>query len=236
MDRQDTARGLEAANRPRERLQMYGADSLSDSELIAIVLGTGHRDQPVQVLASRLLEHAGSLHGIANSHLQGLPGLGPGKASRLLAALELGARAVARPLNAQRPIRSSRDVHAALGPSLRGRDHERFLAVALDAKNRPIRQVVVAVGGVSSCGLTPAEAFRPILREAAAGALFVHNHPSGEPSPSDDDVSMTRRLCATGELLGVRVLDHVIIAGARYFSFLDAGLLHAGSDRDGYPA
>jgi len=216
---------------PRERLQMYGAPSLSDSELVAVVLGTGHRDQPVQVLAARLLQCAGSVRGLADPRRWELSGLGPTKEGRLRAALELGVRAAAHPLSAQRPIRSSRDVDSALGPALRGAETECFLAVALDAKNRPIRQVTVALGGVSSCALTPADAFRPIVREAAAGALFVHNHPSGEPAPSDEDVAMTRRLQATGELLGVRVLDHVIIGGMRYFSFLDAGLLHAGSDR-----
>lgn len=150
---------------------MYGATSLSDSDLVAIVLGTGHRDQPVQVLASRLLERAGSIRGLADPRAYDLAGLGPTKLSRLRAAIELGVRAAAHPLSAERPIRSSRDVDAAFGASLRTADSERFIAVALDAKNRPIRQAVVAIGGVSSCALTPAEAFRPILREAAAGVL-----------------------------------------------------------------
>lgn len=210
---------------PRERLQLYGADSLSDSDLVALVLGTGGPGEPVSVLAARLLAESGGLRALSAPGFERMRGLGPGKACRLRAALELGIRAAAEPLQAGRPIRNSRDVHAAVGLRLQGRAAEHFLAIAVDAKNRPLRQILVALGGLTSCSFTPADAFRPVLREAAAGVVFVHNHPSGEPSPSDDDVAMTRRLCATGRLVGLPVLDHIIVAGERYFSFLDAGLL-----------
>lgn len=209
---------------------MYGADALSDSELVAILLGTGRRGEPVAVLAARLLADAGGLAGLRTRDLRAVGGLGPTKESRLRAALELGQRAACEPLQAGRPIRNSRDVQAALGARLRHLQAEHFLALVLDARNRPLRHLSIAHGGLTGCALTPADAFRPILREAAAAVVFVHNHPSGEPAPSDDDVAMTRRLCATGRLVGVPVLDHIILAGDRYFSFMDAGLLQADAE------
>jgi DNA repair protein RadC len=213
---------------PRERLAMYGAPSLSDVELIAVLLGTGSRHQPVALVAAELLSCVGGLRALSKLGVDAIaahPGIGPGKACRLQAALELGTRLAEEPLSRERSIRCSRDVDAALGPRLRGADREHFVAVALDAKHRPLRILDVAVGGLTACAVTPADAFRPLLREAAAGVIFAHNHPSGEPSPSDEDVAITRRLRRAGRLLGVPVLDHVIVARDGYFSFLDAGLL-----------
>lgn len=220
---------------PRERLQLYGADTLSDGDLVSLVLGTGARGEPVEVMAARLLDEAGGLRALSLLDLRRRSGIGPTKAGRLRAALELGLRAASEPLSAARPIHNSRDVHAAVAPRLRPAQSEHFLAIALDAKNRPLRQILIALGGLTSCALTPADAFRPVLREPAAGVIFVHNHPSGEPSPSDDDIAMTRRLCATGRLVGLKVLDHIIVGGDSYFSFLDAGLLDIGAGDDPLP-
>jgi DNA repair protein RadC len=143
------------------------------------------------------------------------------------AALELGARVHSQRLHPREPVRSSADVVAALGARLRAETREQFLALCLDAKNRPVAELVVAVGGLSACSLVPAEVFRMVLREPAAGVIFVHNHPSGEPAPSPEDVAVTQRLVQTGALLGLRVLDHVILGDPSHFSFLDAGLLVA---------
>src|SRR5690606_18345940 len=118
-----------------------------------------------------------------------------------------------------------RDVDAAMRPRLANADVEHFIAIALDAKNRPVAEISIARGGLAACPVSPADVFRALLREAAAGVVFVHNHPSGEPSPSAEDVALTDRLRRAGELLGVTVLDHVIIGREGYFSFLDAGLL-----------
>lgn len=212
----------------RERMRAVGTEGLSDAELVAVLLGTGARSEPVSVLASRLLHDLGgiaALSRVGTGALEQVPGVGPTKASRLVAAVELGRRVVARPLPRGTRIGSSREVDAAVRPRLADADVEHFIAIALDAKNRPIGELEIARGGLSACPVSPADVFRALLREAAAGVVFVHNHPSGEPSPSADDVALTERLRRAGELLGVKVLDHVIIGREGYFSFLDAGLL-----------
>lgn len=213
---------------PRERLIEQGAEALSAEDLIAILLGTGSAAEPVSVLAARLLHELGGLEGLERKgprELVGVRGLGPSKACRLAAALELGRRVSARPMTRGGQLLSSADVDAALRPRLASSRVEEFLAIPLDAKNRPTGELRVAMGGRSSCPVDPAEVFRRLLREAASGVIFVHNHPSGEPSPSPEDVALTARLVEAGELLGIRVLDHIIVASEGYFSFLDAGLM-----------
>jgi DNA repair protein RadC len=213
---------------PRERMRAVGTEGLSDTELLALLLGTGARDEPVTALAGRILRELGgvsALSRIGAGALEHMSGVGPTKASRIVAAIELGRRVVARPLTRNARIGSSRDVDAALRARLADSDVEHFIAIALDAKNRPTFEVEVARGGLSQCPVSPADVFRALLREAAAGVVFVHNHPSGEPSPSAEDVALTDRLRRAGELLGVNVVDHVIIGREGYFSFLDAGLL-----------
>lgn len=213
---------------PRERMRAVGTERLSDAELLAILLGTGSAREPVSVLASRVLHELGGIAGlrrIGAGALEALSGVGPSKAARIVAAIELGRRVASRPLSRGARIGSSRDVDAALRPRLADADAERFVAIALDAKNRPIGEVEVARGGLTACPVSPGDVFRALIKEAAAGVVFVHNHPSGEPSPSAEDVELTERLRAAGELLGVKVLDHVIIGREGYFSFLDAGLL-----------
>ena len=217
-----------AVDGPRERLSLRGEQQLSDVDLLALLLGTGTAGEPVSVLAARVLAHVGGLKGLRRASLSQLAacaGVGPTKAGRVRAALELGARVHAQPLRPREPIRSSADVVAALGARLRSEPREQFLALCLDAKNRPLAELVIAVGGLSACALVPAEVFRLVLREPAAGVIFVHNHPSGEPAPSPEDVAVTQRLVQTGALLGLRVVDHVILGDPGHFSFLDAGLL-----------
>lgn len=213
---------------PRERMRAVGTEGLSDAELLAVLLGTGARSEPVGVLASRVLHELGGLAALSRvgpGALERVAGVGPTKASRIVAAVELGRRVVTRPLARGARIGSSRDVDAALRPRLADADVEHFIAIALDAKNRPIGELEIARGSLSACPVSPADVFRALLREAAAGVIFVHNHPSGEPSPSADDLALTDRLRRAGELIGVRVLDHVVIGREGYFSFLDAGLM-----------
>lgn len=216
---------------PRERLVTVGREALSDAELLALLLGTGTREEHVTVLAARLLHEAGGLAAIAKlgvGALASMTGLGVGKATRVLAAIELGSRVAARPLLPRAPITSSRDVAAALTPRLATSDVEHFVAIPVDARNRPLGELRLCQGGLAECPVKPGDVFRALLREAAHGVIFAHNHPSGEPKPSDDDIALTARLEAAGALLGIRVLDHVIVGREGYFSFLDAGLLVPG--------
>jgi DNA repair protein RadC len=213
---------------PREVLALRGSAVLSDAELIAVVLGTGASNAPVSVVAAQLLEHANGLSGLSRlslSELERQVGVGTTKAARLIAAFELGTRLAARPLARDRPISSSRDLDAALRPRLRTESREHFFAVPVDARNRPLAVIEVAIGGLSACAVSPADIFREVLRQPAVGVLFAHNHPSGETIPSEEDALFTRRLIRAGDLLGVQVLDHVILGHASYFSFLDSGLL-----------
>lgn len=212
----------------RERLGQAGPEALSDVELVSILLGTGRSGEPVGILSARLLTEVGGLSGLERlgmGAMERISGVGAGKASRLVAALELGRRVLATPLRRGVRITSSRDVDAALRPRLSTSPSERFIALPLDAKNRPMGEIRVAVGGLTACPVLPADVFRMLVREAAAGVIFVHNHPSGEPTPSPEDLTLTERLCRAGDLLGIRVLDHVVIGREGYFSFLDAGLL-----------
>lgn len=212
----------------RERLSCQGPERLSDAELVAILLSTGAREQPVAVLAARLLEDHGGLKGLAGcgaGQLSAVAGVGRAKAARLLAGLELGRRASAHPLTPCSRITSSEDVFRAFAPWLSDEHQECFWALALDARHRLSARALIARGGLTICPVAPTDAFRPLVREAAHGAIFVHNHPSGVPEPSPEDLQLTERLSAAGKLLGIAVLDHVIVGTEGYFSFLDAGLL-----------
>ncbi len=215
---------------PRERLVISGAQSLGDAELLAVVLGTGSAGEPVSVLAARLLEAAGGLENLDQMGVRGMSqyvGIGPSKACRVEAAFELGRRAAARPLWRGEPITCSRDIEAALRPRLAKASREHFIAIALDARNRPVAEVEVAVGGLNACTVRPADVFGPMLRRCSAAVVLVHNHPSGEPSPSPQDIAFTQRLRRAGNLMGIQVVDHIILGELGYFSFLDAGLLRA---------
>jgi len=213
---------------PRERLQRCGAEALSEAELVSLLLGTGRPNEPVTILAARLLHEEGGLYPLSKATLRSLTrlgGVGPTKAARLVAAFEIGRRARQRPLVHTRPISGSAQVAAAYRDRLAHLDQERFVAIALDARNRPLSEAWSARGTLRSCPVQPSDIYRVLLREAASGVLFVHNHPSGDPRPSFQDISLTNQLCKVSELLGISVLDHVIVGDPEYFSFLDEGLL-----------
>jgi len=213
---------------PRERLALHGSAALSDAELLALLLGTGTQSLPVSQLAARILEQVEHLHGLArlsSAELTALPGVGPTKAARLCAAIELGARVASRPLDRRRPIAGSRDVWEALRTRFVSEAREHFLAIPLSARNQPLAELTVAIGGLTACAITPADVFRPVLREGAVSVIFAHNHPSGEPRPSAADVAITERLCRAGRVLGVSVFDHLVLGRDDYYSFADTGLL-----------
>lgn len=213
---------------PRERLARYGPEALGEADLLAVVLGTGTEGEPVMALAEALLREAGGLRALARqgaSALASRPGIGIGKATRVLAAIELGRRSLGGPSAHLARVASSADVDRMFRPRLSHAEVEHFVAVALDARNRVLREVLIAKGGIAACPVAPGDVFRTLLREAAASTVLVHNHPSGDPTPSSDDLALTARLVAAGDLVGIRVHDHVIVAQGGYQSLLDLGLL-----------
>jgi DNA repair protein RadC len=217
------------ADRPRERLRVVGPAALTTAELVAILLGTGGNGQSVLELANRVLAVGkGSLRQLAarpEDELQTIRGVGPAKGARLSAAFELGLRLAreARPTPAK--IRTPEDVVAILADRLRDLSHEEFHLLALDTQSQVVREVLVTRGLLNSSLVHPREVFRAAIMAAAAGIVVVHNHPSGDPTPSSEDRAVTRQLAAAGELLDLPLYDHVIIAGDRFTSFAAAGLL-----------
>lgn len=212
---------------PRERLLTSEVEGLSDDELVAILLGTGVRAEPVTALATRLLAQHGGLAGLAqlsSSALARVHGVGVAKASRIVAAFELGRRSGSLgppPSRIETPL----DVDRLLRPRLAHLEVEHFVALALDARHRVTRELWIAKGTMTSCPVSVADVYRALVREAAPAVIFVHNHPSGEPLPSEDDVELTERLVAAGELLGLVVVDHVVIAREGFSSLRERGLL-----------
>ena len=216
--------------KPRERLYRLGAAALSDAELLALLLGTGIASQPALQTAQRILTENGSIERLSEYGISGLArirGIGTAKATRLLAAFELGIRLVEMRKSPMPPItvHTSEDVFNAYHTRLAPLRQEIFFVVGLNAKNQVIREITVAMGSIDECHVAPREVFRPLLLEAACRAILVHNHPSGDPAPSTQDLSLTRRLIKVGDLLGIPILDHVIIGRFSHVSLRDLGLV-----------
>jgi DNA repair protein RadC len=215
--------------RPRERLWSLGPAALTTVELLAILLGTGGEGSDVLDLASQLLEVGeGSLRRLAQRPVAELlrsRGIGPTKAARLLAAFEVGVRLAREERPPVVRIREPDDVARLFQGRLRDLQVEEFHLLALDSQSQVLREVLVTRGLLNSSLVHPREVFRAAIAEAAAGIIVVHNHPSGDPTPSAEDRSVTQQLAAAGRLLDLPLYDHVIIAGDRFVSFATAGLL-----------
>jgi DNA repair protein RadC len=224
-----TIRELPRTDRPRERLVDLGAHALSTAELLAIVLGAGARGRSALGLGHDILTAAnGSLRRLATQPVAALTehtGVGRARAAVIHAALELGRRLAAESHDEGMPIRSPRDVVAVFAPRLEDLPVEEFHVAVLDAQHRLERDVTVTRGILNSSLVHPREVFREAIAERAAALILVHNHPSGDPTPSADDRNVTDQLVAAGRLLDIPVHDHVIIGRGRYTSFAEAGLL-----------
>jgi DNA repair protein RadC len=212
------------SDRPRERLFASGARALSDADLVALILGTGSGRLSARAAALSLTE-ALPLPDLAWAPadlLASWPGIGPARAAAIVAAFELGRRgAWSPPRRGERCLDPGR-VHELMR-HVAVADRETFHVVLLDARGRLQRSLQVAEGSLTQCPVSPRDALRPAVREGAHSVVFVHNHPSGDPSPSADDVDLTERLRAAAELVGVLARDHVIVAASGYFSFVEAG-------------
>jgi DNA repair protein RadC len=218
----------ELCERPRERLRSHGPEALSESELLALLLRTGARGCDAQSLAKAMLGAGGGLRTLCELPLSALcdvRGIGPAKAAALIAAVEIGRRIASRRLSRGDPIRSPADVHAHFHQRLRGQRREHFMVLLLDGRQRVMSESQVSQGTLTASLVHPREVFRPAVRAAAAGVVLVHNHPSGDPTPSAEDLAVTKRLVSAGEILGIRVVDHVVVAEQGYHSLQENGQL-----------
>ncbi len=222
-------------DRPRERLLRVGPEALSSVELVSIILRTGTKGKGVLALASSVMKSYGGLRGIASASTQDLAGeegIGPAKAVQLKAAIELGKRAVTLEPTDLVQVSGPGDVAGLLMGEMRYLDKEHFKVVLLNSKHRVIDIVTVSVGCLDSSLVHPREVFRECLRRNSARVIMVHNHPSGDPTPSQDDIAITRRLSSSGLILGIEVLDHVIVGDNRYSSLRELGLMSGGAGQD----
>ena len=215
-------------DRPREKLVRLGAAGLGDNELLAVVLGNGARQTDALMVANAILEVAGGLHGvprIGHEDLRRVHGVGTAKAAQVLAAIELGRRTLVRRPGQRTQFASPRDMATFLLPQFGARSVEQFGVVLLDTKHRLLRTTLVSVGTLDSSPAHPREVFREATTASAAAVVLFHNHPSGDPRPSEEDCDLTGRLVEAGRIIGIRVLDHIILADTKYFSFKEAGRL-----------
>ena len=225
---QPMIRDLPQGERPRERLKQHGAKHLSNTELIAILLRTGMQGENVLSLSSRLLTRLEGLVGLGRSSFAELcsqPGLSEAKACQLLAAVELGRRFVSLAPEERMIINSPQDVANLLMAEMATLEQEHLRALLMNTKNEVLGIQEIYVGNVNSSVVRSAEVFRPAVRNNATSIIVVHNHPSGDPTPSPEDVAITKVLVEAGELIGVDLLDHVVVgSGGRFVSLNEKGL------------
>ena len=208
---------------PRERLRQDGPRHLALGELLALLVGSGGGGTgSAREIADRVAARAGGtlsrLAGLDVRELESVPGVGTATACRLVAALELGRRAAADVVRPGDPVRGPADVFRRMGPRLHDLPQEEFHALILNTRHRVVREVLITRGILDASLIHPREVFRPAVAEGAAGVILVHNHPSGDPSPSPEDRAVTRQLGAAGRALGIPVLDHVVVGRGRYVS------------------
>jgi DNA repair protein RadC len=223
-----TIREWPLEDRPRERFLAKGGDALSDAECVAILLGSGTAGQTAVDQAQALLSTFGSLGELAGREIQEVArvaGLGLAKAVRVGAAVELSRRLRARPNGGRPRLSSPEEVAGFYGPLLEAKKKEVFRVALLDSQNGLLRDAQVSEGSLSASIVHPREVFRTAILEAAAHMILVHNHPSGDPTPSKEDVHLTRQLVEGGRLLGLRVHDHVIIGHGCHVSLAQRGLI-----------
>jgi DNA repair protein RadC len=214
---------------PRERGLSEGFENLADAELLSVLLGTGEKGRPVHRVAADLLEQWGGIVGLARAGPRALaetPGVGLAKAARIAAGFELGRRVLVHSSTAPRLNLGSSEEVARWGRiRLASLDHEQLWMLALDGRNGMRAARRVAEGGLHGCAVDPRDILRAALREAASAFVLVHNHPSGDPTPSDEDITLTNMVARAGSVLGTPLVDHVIVAAGGHASLFDLGLL-----------
>jgi DNA repair protein RadC len=217
-----TIHDLPLGERPRERLLKLGSEALSAQEILALVLGRGTRGESVMMTSQKLLSRFGNLKGVANASVEELmqtKGIGPAKATQIKAALEFSRRLEADASDKPKPIlKSPEDVAAEVRSQLKGKKKEHFLVLCLDTRNRLMNYRLVSMGSLDTSIVHPREVFKEAISSCAASVIFAHNHPSGDPEPSKEDVELTKRLSRAGEIVGIDVLDHIIVCDEGFVS------------------
>jgi len=223
-----TIHDLPISERPRERLQKFGVEALSAPEILALILGRGIAGESVVTTVQRLLSRFGNLKGIASASVEELSeirGIGLAKAAQIKAAFELANRLEGYSETGKKPlVKTPEDILALVGGRLKGKKKEYFLALLLDTRNQLIKVAEISVGSLDTSVVHPREVFKEAISASAASVIFVHNHPSGDPAASEDDIKLTKRLAEAGEIMGVDVLDHLIISDKNYLSLKREGL------------
>jgi len=216
---------VEPYERPREKLARVGVSGLGDNELLALVLGTGSRVSDALGLANALLQSVGGLHGLVRAdfgELQRVAGVGTARGAQIVAAVELGRRTLLRRGTARPRLSTPRDLARHLLPQFGALAVEHFGIVMLDTKHRVLRIKIVSIGSLDTTVVHPREVFREAASASAAAIVLFHNHPSGDPTPSKDDLVLTARMVRAGEVMGIDVVDHLILADQRYYSLVES--------------
>ena len=220
---------LPSEERPREKLIQYGADTLSNTELLAILIGSGTKEVSAIMLANRILaleeEGISYLTNCLPEELSGIPGMGMAKSCQIIAAIELGKRIATKPKEKRINIKSPDEVASLFLEDMRYLKKEYFKVLLLNTKNEIIMVDNISIGSLNSSVVHPREVFSTAVRKSACSVIAVHNHPSGNPEPSQTDIDVTKRLVEAGELLGIKVLDHLIIGDGTYVSLKEKMLI-----------
>lgn len=228
-DRRTPIRDWAEDDKPREKLVSKGKSSLSDAELIAILIGSGNTEESAVELSRRILQHSHNnlveLSKVNLSDLMQFKGIGQAKGISIIAALELGRRRRSAEAIGKPAVKSSRDAFEALYSSVTDLDHEQFWVLLLDQANKVLRTERISQGGITGTVADPKKIFKAALNISACNIILCHNHPSGQLKPSDADIKLTKKLVASGDMLDIKVIDHLIIGQDEYFSFADEGML-----------
>jgi DNA repair protein RadC len=214
-------KGLSNHDRPREKLQRHGVAALGDNELIALVIGSGSRRGGALAVANEVLAALGGVHALARctpDALARVDGIGPARASQIVAAIELGRRTLVKTAGERPRLNSAQDAAQLLLPRFGSNAVEQFGIVLLDARHRVLRTAIIVSGTTNTSVVEPRDVYREAALGGATAIVAFHNHPSGDPTPSPDDVALTRRLAAAGVLMGIDFVDHIILADQRYCS------------------